>query len=307
MSETRRIFTHPSVRQSGDYYDQYTETAAHLVCRTCGSPWADHNGWSCDGHSITVLPLDMSKLTKTPKPTGASFDYVTVATTKCAACSVLFTADADERLIAAHAKVCDGRPLEAGDYVRWDWNGDWCEGKLAASTVEGIARVDVTRSNHHEDVGCEMSMLAQNVRRIPRPVAEVKAEPQFVAPKISKREMEAFQAYIDKQIVYAYQSVGVSQMADKIPKLPTIETPALHDGMSTMECYRKWCDNRALVERGGVPLYALTPAQITAGRAAYLSDAFNEHSAELRLKLAAQKERERMQVVVDQDAEVGPW
>ncbi len=44
------------------------------------------------------------------------------------------------------------------------------------------------------------------------------------------------------------------------------------DGMTSTDCYMKWCDNRACVDRGGEPMYTLTSAQIATGRAIYAGD-----------------------------------
>ncbi len=299
--------------------------------------------------------VNYAKLTKAPKPTGASYTYVTpvigvdygtepsitVATNKCALCSVLFTADADEQFIAAHAKVCEKRPVQAGDYVRWDnpiesqW---WCEGellRLRTPACDLVADIMVRRGTLMADTVQSVGLRNTSLRRIPRPVSEAKAHaphpfirgaesgPERLGPpdetcavcQCDPRNTIHLQHKVTEH-AYAYNPAVVSARCARcgrgpgdhtVKQAPTTEVPVLYDGMSTMECYRKWCDNRALVERGGPPLYVLTPAQITAGRATYLSDALNEHSAELRRKLAASKERERMQVVVDQDGEDFPW
>lgn len=280
MSE-RRIFTHPSVRQSGDYYDQYTETAARLVCRTCGSPWADHNGWSCDGHSVTVLP-----------------DAPAVAH-KCALCSVLFTADADKQFIAAHAKVCEKRPLAVGDYMRLDCSrdgSDWVEGPIVTLRgTDGHAAISPERASvrmSHRIHGNPFTfavVASLGIRRIPRPAAEVRAV-------LNER---------DGAMYY-----GDIRLTDGKP--PTIETPWIsttkclpldpldtkYDGVTLRTLIDGDAFNRQ--EQGGAMWRAkpMTPVQRAAVSAHW--------SAELRAKLAASKERERLQVVVD-DGEVGPW
>jgi hypothetical protein len=73
----------------------------------------------------------------------------------------------------------------------------------------------------------------------------------------------------------------------------------LVDGFSPVECYYRWADNRACVERGGPPLYKLTAAQIEVGRRAYQTDCLAEHAAQLRAKVDASREAERNRVRVD--------
>lgn len=302
MSE-RRIFTHPSVRQSGDYYDQYTETAARLVCRTCGSPWADHNGWSCDGHSVTVLP-----------------DAPAVAH-KCALCSVLFTPDADEQFIAAHAKVCEKRPLEVGDYVRLDISGpqfasSWQEGTLAGfsdrGSGTGYAKVYIVRAGDdmRDTIGAYRWLWRTSIRRIQRPVDEVKAggvvcfSEQGADPELCTN--------CGQHIRHHFGGPQYRCNPNALPKPPTIETPWLsttkrlppdpldtkYDGVTLRTLLDGDAFNRQ--EQGGAVWRAkpMTPVQRAAVSAHW--------SAELRAKLAASKERERLQVVVD-DGEVGPW
>lgn len=80
-------------------------------------------------------------------------------------------------------------------------------------------------------------------------------------------------------------------------------SPALYDGLTAADCYLRWCDNRALVERGGSPLYAMTPAQIAEGRAVYQYDMLHSHSAQLRARIDAARECERVRVQMPLDLE----
>lgn len=251
------------------------------------------------GEWVGPTPGPFAKLTKTPRPTGASFQYVTVATTKCALCSVLFTADADEQFIAAHAKVCEKRPLAVGDYMRLDCSrdgSDWVEGPIVTLRgTDGHAAISPERASvrmSHRIHGNPFTfavVASLGIRRIPRPAAEVRAV-------LNER---------DGAMYY-----GDIRLTDGKP--PTIETPWIsttkclpldpldtkYDGVTLRTLIDGDAFNRQ--EQGGAMWRAkpMTPVQRAAVSAHW--------SAELRAKLAASKERERLQVVVD-DGEVGPW
>lgn len=189
------------------------------------------------------------------------------AVTTCARCDHPFVnqpdgfVDADlENEIAAHQERCFVR----GEYVRWDWNGEWIEGN-ARGSENGITNVEVLKSTHVEDVGCVMSMLTQNVRRIPRPGQEV-------APA---------------------DASDMQRAADEHPAA-SIE-PTLYDGLTAEQCLEQYArlqreDVDADVPREIYP-NALTPPQLAAARELW--------SLQLRAKIAASREAERLTVRID--------
>lgn len=81
---------------------------------------------------------------------------------------------------------------------------------------------------------------------------------------------------------------------------------ALVDGLTPVQCYARWLDNRACVESGR-PLHhpTLTPAQIQAGHAAFIADRDPRHANALRALIAAGRDADRNRVQVD--LEIEPW
>lgn len=78
------------------------------------------------------------------------------------------------------------------------------------------------------------------------------------------------------------------------------ERVTLYDGLDSISCWYKWCDNRACLERGAPLLYKMTPAQIAAakGRQFAISE---QHSEQLRARIDAARERERVRVQAPDD------
>lgn len=194
-------------------------------------------------------------------------------TTTCARCAAPL--ESTDATIDAVSKAHEERCFITGDNVRWDYAGNWIEGRLDSiieKSFGSIAHIDVARTSFNDSVRRRSVGLGGSAtfRRIPTP-GQTKP-PDF---ETERKRLEA-------------------------------RSVPLYDGLTAMQCYMKWADNRTIVERGGQPLYKLTPAQIETGRRAYQQDALYEHASELRAKVEASKERERMTVMVDLDSEE-PW
>lgn len=104
-------------------------------------------------------------------------------------------------------------------------------------------------------------------------------------------------------VVRVQRPTGHTKLQEPKMQADTPTKPVLIDGLTPTQCYTQWCDNRAILERGGQPMYKLTPAQIEAGRAAYQADSLCSWSDELRGLQILSRERERLQVVVDMDVD----
>ncbi len=221
-------------------------------------------------------------------------------------------------------EVNQAAQLKVGDYVRFDNQryGVWAHGWLreimdAEPSGDGrVALIHVVATGGWGGSGCNCGQNGccvpppvgidhwfgsgdqSTIRRIRRPIggscdAQLTALTDTLVAKAKVRSVTFMKVeptiVRDLSVQHAVHIDGARDSTGQIKWKVRKPTPAdpLHDGMATMGCYRRWCDNRALLERGGRVMYVLTPAQIAAGRAAYLSDALNEHSAQLRLKVAA--------------------
>lgn len=165
----------------------------------------------------------------------------------------------------------DNRPIEVGDYVRWDGHMTDSRGNVTGKTerwAEGeVVSLDSGYVSIRIDRSCDgrfapVAHFRGPIRRIPRP-----AEAQATEPP---------------------------------------PAPVLVDGLSPNDCYQRWTANRAAIELGEPLRYStLTADQIAAGRAAWRSG--NEPkrlSAALLAKVTASDEAERNRVTY---SEVEPW
>ena len=262
------------------------------------------------GQWVDPTPGPFAKLTKATKPTGASFTYgvdhgsepsVGVVVGKCASCDVMFQGETDDSvltLLSQHREVCPKRPLEVGDYVRWDgqmpdgsaptdepeprWiEGDILEFDRNATRVRVMARSD-------EQFAESVYLFGNVLRRIPRPVAEVKA--------IHERS--------DGNLYYGDMKVTDGPFVSR-PETPSQAT-VTYDGLTAEQCLERFQlqqrDEPDPDDSWGCSRPKLKPAQLAAARELW--------SLQLRQRVAetdaAAKERDRLQVVID-DGEVGPW
>jgi len=80
------------------------------------------------------------------------------------------------------------------------------------------------------------------------------------------------------------------------------KAPELYDGLTADECFDRWWHNYKVLEQPGPKaLHNLTPPQITAGKERYRLTYGMLRSVELQRKVDAARERDRRQVVVDQE------
>lgn len=185
------------------------------------------------------------------------------------------------------------RPIAVGDYVRWEMGERWVEG-VVINPAEGIAEMTVERfHNWPAYLGATRARPSGcgRVRRIPRPgTAQYEVRAQEAHREMYKwwHVMGADYAKRDDRadaLMYAMQAMPPKIDLDKV--FAELHHQKLYDGLTAMQCYYRWSDNRACAERGAPLPYALTPAQIAAGRRAYQIDALNEWSGDLRALVAA--------------------
>jgi hypothetical protein len=226
-----------------------------------------------------------------------------VVVTKCARCELPID-PADPQ---AHHAVCAGPPIKAGDYVRWwpDGEGDgkrWCAGK-AISVRDGIVWM----------MRCE-TYFGKWSTQWPRGTM---AQPQLNPGVIRRIDYPGSNGggYLCGLGSGGAQALPPQPVAHPEPHPPPALAAAptaareLYDGIDATQCYWHWVDNRALVERGGTPLYLMTPAQIAVGRRAYQSDALHALASDLRARVEASDAADRARppsVVIDLDLEY-PW
>lgn len=208
----------------------------------------------------------------------------------------------NETLIAHEARC-----FRVGDHVRWthpDDPGLWIEGDLAeisggADELVGIQsmRASCLQTGVTLVVGTRRGAL----RRIPPPK-------QKVAGPYALKEQGG-------DLVVMTPTGPIKLMSGRSLKVTcsstgtvTMDAPPIHlvDGLTVESCLLRWWDNRSCLERGSPLLYDMTPAQIVEAKAENDRAAARDH-AELRRRVEESKERERVQIVVDQDVEVDPW
>ncbi len=258
-----------------------------------------------------------------------------VVSTTCARCHATLpemTEATVDAVVAAHQERC----FVVGDWVRGEWNNGWpvsLTGEVAMQPDVSGEKLGISVRIAESTVFvagavCHFLVKPGDIRRIPRP-GQVDPTTGIRMPQ-NAAEWSAVmgEAGISASGPIQYQStvVGWTRVVGDFiqqwqpnasypsaPRQPNVveqlvESQVLYDGMTAMDCYMKWSDNRAIVERGGLPLWDLTTAQIDAGRVAYQKDALNEHADELRSKVAASAEAERLTVLVDLDDPEGePW
>jgi hypothetical protein len=290
IDEKRRIFTHPSVDQAGNFIAQYNEQTRLMICGVCHETWSEHSGWAC-GNQPTLAVL--------PSPTTS---------TTCARCSHTFASKPDgfvdvdlEIEIAAHQERC----FVVGEDTRWQADGrSWADGKiLSLGATTAIVKVwSVSREWTAFDAcpvtGQARSVATTDLRRIPRPGPRPGEIFSVEVIEGGCRNEEEIRAEFRKRGTFT-ATVGASNA----------ESPVLYDGLTAAECLRRWLENRTSIETGHPMRHAtLTLDQIAAGRRFYTLSTYHSHAVELRAKVAASAESERLTVRVDLDDLDGePW
>lgn len=244
-------------------------------CGACGKPYGQHYGRDPD--AFCYRPGE--------QPSRVS--------TTCARCSATIDPAAAEQ----HHERC----FVAGDWVRW-----WPDGEVDPRRYSEVCVADILNGSPYTAVidshgprwssqdglnGQRVLVNRGTIRHIQRPGQSIVAIDHNLSPHATDAEIKAL---LEVQ-------GGKVRWSDDL-------APTLYDGLTAMECYAKWGSNRAAVECGVRPLYDLTPDQIAAGRRAYQMDALSEHADELRTRISAAKERERLSVTYcEVDVENEPW
>lgn len=297
--EKLRIFTHPDIVQAGSYGRQYR---ADLMCSVCRCVWGKHFGWGCDETVVSLPEL----LTAT-------------VTTTCARCSATIDPDAVEQ---RHA-VC----FRVGDYVRWTneydpkWHAAdprWFEGTATKVYPSGQGTigvgVQIERGSAQYNPGDHVGYTnAANLRHIQRPgqavqfgtyeegfdmQAAVAAQSKQIAERIKRLDemrMEHLASKMpkrDAELQDAYEA-----MEQFTPILPPEVDPldVVYDGIKLRVLIRIDEDGRQEIRTARNWGHEWTPAQRAAVSAHW--------SAQLRARISAAKERERLTVCVQDQEE----
>lgn len=317
---------------------QYVDYGRGSHCASCGKPYSQHFG--TDPDAFCYRPGEE------PKPTGASFTYgvdygfepsVGVVAGKCASCDVMFRGETHSELnwrLRQHAEACQKRPLEVGDLVRFDLHkGDsWLEGHVTTlcTPVYGYAQIVPVGSSpdlrcYVEQGSFTFQLDSKNYRRIPRPVAEVKAETSGLLLRCqglnSGRQCdETVRGHVGgwrcptHDACTTYHGGGDWCMfCGRGPSIHRVDPAAApsqvtvtYDGLTAEECLERFITwqrgepvngvSHRTREGGNRPLL---PAQLTAARELW--------SMQLRQRVEAAKDRDRLQVVIGHDVEDDKW
>lgn len=160
------------------------------------------------------------------------------------------TPDTYEQTMADHHAVCERRPVEVGDPVRWEYGSgphvdprNWVEGHLTATARDQLVRIDVSLCDLGTRVGREMGfgLHGSVLCRIPRPGAgeptrEVRVGDRVRITRCWKRE-----------------AVGMSGVLQHIDKSCAGELPyqiRLDEAVGTYGDWI-WCEELAPVEAPG--------------------------------------------------------
>jgi hypothetical protein len=251
------------------------------------------------------------------KPTILGFGpSTTVVAHRCARCSMMFTGESNGHInaqIAAHADRC----FVVGDYVRWEMGERWHEGPII-ELREHDAYMECVRGAA-SSYPFRISFNRANMRRIERPVT------LSVSGTISHTLADP--TAVGQKRIVCTQAWGAPTPSGTTEGTGGRVTINLFDGLMrgtkaepapTCECFAAHlCEEHALeVEYDGVTLRSLLDADEYIRREGRLRmnltpaqrAAVSAHwSAQLRLKQQKARERERLQVVVEQDAGDFEW
>lgn len=219
----------------------------------------------------------------------------------------------------------DNRPIEVGDYVRWEYGpggpftspANWAEGEVAridrfhvdicvACCGLGKRTGTVTTFGIGPGIGPGITSI---LRRIPPPAEAQATATLKVRSKRWVHCLHVSDSGIQCRASTEDPSVKIGWMCpDHVPvPQPAPPAPALVHGLTREQCLERWLVNRSEREYPSGckrPVYDLTQAQIVVGRHAYRTAAREEWSAELRAKVTAAREAERNLVTY---CEVEPW
>lgn len=241
----------------------------------------------------------------------------------CALCATLIdlshcTPDTYETTMEAHHAVCSKRPIEVGDYVRWESGqtpGRWVEGELMDIPNPDKYGIRIADKSDWEPMWPDErgwhkfnTKRGATIRRIPRPEAQAPVRRVFPigadrtkpCATCSRSWGDHFGVACDLPRMEDYESGPVCA-----PGCPCgAHAPALVDGVDREVCLARWMENRLFSEGGSPPPNAMTRMQRDVGRAMWLERYGIARSAELRAKVAAGREAERCRVTYSElDAE----
>lgn len=276
---------------------------------------------------VTEMPGRCQKCNNDPCrcPPPDPYRFGSTTSTTCARCSHTFTSRTDgfvdealEIEVAAHQERC----FVAGDYVYVDTPSISGTGVVTGLVAPGLAAIKMDERGKHYEAGTRLAFGTCTLRRIPRPqhgealgvstlhcqgITDGKQcrETTLIgtATKLPWRcaTHDACTTYVGNGDWCAFCKLGPSLHR----KAQTVAAPApvLYDGRTAESCCARWSDNRSIVERGGLPLYELTPDQIAEAKRQYASVAAVTWSRILRNRLAASAEADRCRVRVDDQSE----
>ena len=189
-----------------------------------------------------------------------------------------------------------------GDWVRWDnpnnhYGDIWIEGELLSlGSSISIARIrassgTLTQPGQSIDVGLYCAPL----RRIPRPGQDV--EQPTLSARLGHLKHGPSGSGLAGPCDAHCRKCAVEQAAN------AANDPTLYDGLSDAICYQRWKSNRHQVENGAPLLFSLTPAQVAVAKHAWSREFGASLSAQLRAKIAASREAERLTVRVELQCE----
>jgi len=246
----------------------------------------------------------------------------------CARCSHLFnsgpaplTSEGIEAEVATHQERC----FVVGDWVRWEHNGDWLEGELRGlSSKRQVASVKISKARRAMEVGSTMEMLSCNVLRIPRPGQEVASGPLFRCQ--GYRDGKQCEARSGPPAAFGYLCPEHDAPIDgdhahfsyplSIDDPIQQPAPTLYDGLTAEQCYARFrlrmAGSDRVIHDADLPIGKTVAEELIAGRmsltAAQLAAARTLWSAQLRAKIAASREAERLTVSCEvQDVEDPTW
>lgn len=212
-----------------------------------------------------------------------------------------------ERIDAAHRIPCPTRPIEVGDYVRWESGttiGRWVEGELMDLPGQDRYGIRVIRKADFEPRfpdarGWHLfnTLRGGTICRIPRP-AEAQATARHGACCAHPLERHAYNGCADcgcciRWSEHPDRDLDKSDSAQIARMHSTgLPAPVFVDGLTPAQCLAEY----SLRQKGIDRQYRLTPAQLATAR--------EEWSAALHAKRDASDEAERCRVTY---CEVEPW
>jgi hypothetical protein len=250
--------------------------------------------------------------------------YAATATAlhKCALCDIAVAGgDVSGPMVAAllaeHRQICPARPIEVGDYVRWEYPSRdvWAEGTVTEILSQNRDRptvINILVSDHsggfhdcdpapHVGEGHTFGNHDRDttLRRIPRPGAGEQHAAAMVGTRpgaTTTGTAQAIQREIEEQRFARgsqHDPVRAGEVFREVfePSQEAPPAPALVDGLTRAECLERFTLFSAHDDDRPPWGPDLTPSQLAAAR--------EEWSAALRAKVDAAREQERNRVRVE--------